>query len=107
MAENKSNIFDKIPDNIDKEIFNDIVKTKKLRIERIISKGQTSPDSGWYDQDENEWVMVIEGCGVIAFFDGSKIKLNKGDYVNIPKHTKHKVIWTDTNNITLWLAIFY
>jgi cupin 2 domain-containing protein len=78
-----------------------------VRIERIVSSGQTSPESGWYDQNENEWVIVLEGFGTIQFEDGSEITLKKGDFVNIPAHTKHKVSETDKNNITIWLAVFY
>ena len=81
-----TNIFDKILTELPKEIFEDIIATDKLRIERIVSKGHTSPGVGWYDQDENEWVMVVSGCGVIEFFDGRKVTLKQGDYITIKAH---------------------
>jgi len=102
-----NNIFKNIPSNLDNEIFEDIQKSSNIRIERIISKGQSSPDSGWYDQIENEWLIVLQGSGIILFEGGKEKMLNKGDYINIPAHTKHKVKWTDPEEITLWLAIFY
>ncbi|MCG8672505.1 MAG: cupin domain-containing protein [Pseudomonadales bacterium] len=103
----QGNIFDKIPDDLLNEQFQDIISTPGVRIERIISKGHSSPQSGWYDQQENEWVIVLEGAGVVVFEDGREFKLKKGDYLNIPQHTKHKVKWTDPSNITVWLAVFY
>lgn len=70
-------------------------------------KWHTSPALGWYDQDENEWVMVIEGSGTIEFDDGVSVTLDRGDYLNIPAHRKHKVSWTDPSRVTIWLAVFY
>ena len=102
-----SNIFDSIPEDMQAEVFEDIVRLPNLRIERIISKGHTSPETGWYDQDENEWVMVIDGQATIEFNDGYFVALRKGDYLNIPAHTKHKVSWSDPNQITIWLVVFY
>ncbi len=101
-----ANIFESIPANLEAEVFEDIIKSSSIRVERIISKGQSTPADSWYDQEEHEWVMVIEGRAVLEFENGL-ITLNKGDYINIPAHCKHKVHWTDPDHITLWLAIFY
>lgn len=103
---NLSNIFSSIPANLEKEIFEDILTLPNLRVERIISRGQSSPDVGWYDQLEHEWVLVLEGNAILEFETGP-IALGKGDYLNIPAHTKHKVKWTDPTQTTIWLAIFY
>ncbi|MFA7098120.1 MAG: cupin domain-containing protein [Gammaproteobacteria bacterium] len=104
---NPKNILDSLPVDLKTEVFEDIVRSSQVRIERIVSKGHTSPESGWYDQDENEWVMVIEGRASLLFEDGSTCDLAAGDYVNIPAHVKHKVIWTDPDRLTVWLAVFY
>ena len=101
------NLFDGIPDKISSEIFQTILESDNVRIERIVSKGHTSPEQGWYDQEENEWVAVLQGHGVIEFKDGSPKELKPGDYLNIPAHTLHKVSWTDPNIETVWLAVFY
>ena len=101
------NIFESIPEKFDKEVFEDLLKKDGVRIERILSQGQTSPENGWYDQDEHEWVMVLQGAGIITFEDGSEVKMEKGDFLNIPKHHKHKVSWTDPDQVTVWLAVFY
>ncbi len=104
---NIRNIFQEIPDELGAEVFEDIVSSDGIRVERIISKGHTSPETGWYDQNENEWVMVLEGSGTLMFEGGGEVTLSKGDHINIPKNTKHKVTWTDPDNITIWLAVFY
>ncbi len=103
----KKNIFEKIPDDLKEELFEDILLSKDLKVERIVSSGHTSPESGWYNQEENEWVVVLEGSGTILFENGIERVLNKGDYLNIPAHTKHKVTRTDPKNLTIWLAVFY
>ena len=103
----KHNLFANIPTNIVDEVFNDIITTDSIRIERIISTGQTSPDEGWYDQDQNEWVIVVKGRAQLTFASGEVVDLTAGDYVNIPAHSKHSVSYTDTEQTTVWLAIFY
>ncbi len=102
------NIFNDIPSNLSKEILDEIILTDKIRIERIISKGQTSPENFWYDQEENEWVIVIKGKAKLKIIDEDElIELNEGDYINIPSHKKHRVEWTDPEIETIWLAVFY
>lgn len=103
----KQNIFDQIPTDLPEEVFQDLCVGQNMRIERILSKGQHSPESGWYDQDENEWVMVLQGHAKIGFQDGKEVELQRGDYLNIPAHCKHKVSWTDPKQTTVWLAVFY
>lgn len=102
-----NNILQNIPADLSEEVVADLLTAQSIRIERIISKGQTSPEHGWYDQTENEWVIVLQGAGELEFENGSKLRLGVGDYINIPKHQKHKVSWTDPNSVTIWLAIFY
>ena len=102
-----NNIFDTIPKNLDKEIVESLIESDRFRIERIISKGHASPDSGWYDQDENEWVILLKGEAILLFEDESSMTLIAGDFINIPAHKKHKVTWTAPNVETIWLAIHY
>ncbi|MFO7524558.1 MAG: cupin domain-containing protein [Ignavibacteriaceae bacterium] len=103
----QSNILGNIPSAIKNEISEIILNSKHIRIERIISNGQVSPENFWYDQDENEWVMVLNGKAKLKFENDEILELETGDYVNIPAHKKHKVIWTNTNEETIWLAVFY
>ena len=101
-----NNLFTSLPVRFDKEVVEVLCRSANLRIERILSKGHTSPAEGWYDQSENEWVVVLEGSGTILFENGAEARLHKGDYVNIPAHTRHKVVWTDPDQVTIWLAVF-
>ncbi len=104
---NTKNLFTDIPQDLDTEVFDTLLQSGDTRIERIISKGHKSPESGWYDQEQHEWVMLLEGAATITFESGKETNLNKGDYLNIPAHTKHKVLWTDPSCETIWLAVFY
>ncbi|MFS1444299.1 MULTISPECIES: cupin domain-containing protein [unclassified Vibrio] len=101
------NIYADIPSSLPNEMFNALISNENIRIERILSHGHSSPEEGWYNQDENEWVMVLEGQGVIEFEDGRVVTLSKGDYINIAGREKHKVIGTVENVVTIWLAVFY
>lgn len=102
-----NNIFDAIPKNLEAESFQRLVESKAIKIERIVSRGHHSPDSGWYDQNENEWVMLVQGEATLAFADAASITLRAGDFVNIPAHTKHRVAWTSPETETIWLAVHY
>ena len=104
----KENIYNNIPKKFSDEVIENILKNKSIRIERIMSKGHSTPKEFWYDQDENEWVIVLNGKAEI-FFDGdiNPIQLKKGDYLNINAHVKHRVEYTDPDIETIWLAVFY
>ena len=101
------NIFENIPVDLHSEVFDSLVEANGVRIERIISRGHASPESGWYDQPRDEWVMVLRGKAIIAFEDKSPVTLREGDYINIRAHEKHRVEWTDPEVETVWLAVHY
>ncbi|MCP3870593.1 MAG: cupin domain-containing protein [Gammaproteobacteria bacterium] len=103
----KKNIYQQIPVDTPSEVFEILVDKGDVKIERIISRGHKSPDKGWYNQDREEWVMVLKGDASIAFEDDTVVHLHAGDYLNIPAHRKHKVIHTSTLPETIWLAVFY
>ncbi len=101
------NLYRQIPDTFDEEIFELLAQGENVEIKRIISNGHTSPGTGWYDQSQYEWVLVLKGSASISFENGKVIDLNEGDYLNILPHQKHKVIRTSTATETIWLAIHY
>jgi cupin 2 domain-containing protein len=101
------NFLSALPQNLDAEVFEDIIRAQHVRIERIVSKGHRSPAEGWYDQEEHEWVMVLQGRASLLFESGERYDLGPGDYVNIPAHARHQVAWTDPKMPTVWLAVFY
>ncbi|MCH7548676.1 MAG: cupin domain-containing protein [Candidatus Krumholzibacteriota bacterium] len=85
-----------------------LIDSAGVRIERIVSHGHASPEGFWYDQDENEWVVLLAGAARLRFeSDNKTIELGPGDHVNIPAHTRHRVDWTQPDTDTIWLAVFY
>jgi len=103
----KTNIFKAIPKDLKKEFFKQLLCKNNLKIQKIVSKGHSSPKSGWYNQNDNEWVIVLKGKAVLSFKNAKDVTLKKGDFINIPTNVKHKVSWTKPNKKTIWLAIHY
>ncbi|MDH5764572.1 MAG: cupin domain-containing protein [Gammaproteobacteria bacterium] len=101
------NLFSNIPASLPDEIFETIVKSEYVHIERIVSKGHKTVENKWYDQEKNEWVLLIKGSAQISFDQGMAVVLKPGDYMNIPAHKKHRVDWTDNDVETIWLAVHY
>lgn len=91
--------------SLNKEIINNIIDVNTVRIEQIISTGQNSDSDFWYDQDEAEWVVVLQGFGIIEYKDNSTIILHAGDSLFIPPHIIHRI--KETANPTIWLAVFF
>jgi cupin 2 domain-containing protein len=102
-----NNIFEAIPEQLDEELLDIIATGKNVRIERIVSQGHSSPASGWYDQQQHEWVIVLQGEAVVCYESGEQYRLKPGSYLDIPAHTRHKVKWTDPQVKTIWLAVHY
>ena len=102
------NIFENIPVDIPEELVEIISETNKIRIERIVSRKHSSPADFWYDQAENEYVILLKGKAGLTFENrDGLIVMKPGDYLNIPAHMRHRVEWTDPEEDTIWLAIYY
>lgn len=101
-----SNLFTDIPTNLPQELFTTLLAASNVRIERIVSHGHTSPEGYWYDQDQHEWVLVLQGATRLSI-EGEIKELKPGDSINIRAHQKHRVEWTTTEEPTIWLAVFY
>jgi cupin 2 domain-containing protein len=77
-----------------------------LRIERIVSTGQATPEGQWYDQDSDEWVLVVKGAARLRIEGEEKDRdLAEGDWLLLPPHCCHRVTWTQSEPPTVWLAI--
>ncbi len=101
------NLFADIPGNLAHEWVEELQRTGQVRIERIVSRGQSSPVNFWYDQAEDEWVTVLAGKAILEIEGQSKMMLGVGDALHIPAHTRHRVEWTDPQHNTIWLAVFW
>ena len=102
------NLFSGIDSQGDSEQFTELLRSPNVRIERIVSTGQTTPAGKWLDQPENEWVALLQGAAHLRFENESSVReLKPGDYVHIPAHTRHRVDWTDPKQVTIWLAVHF
>ena len=101
------NLFTDISGEMPDEICTQIVRADDVRIERIVSRGQASPPGFWYDQETNEWVLLVKGSALLRFFDGTEIALTPGDHLLIPRQVRHRVVRTDPEGETVWLAVHY
>ena len=100
------NFFDYIKD-YDNEVLDFLHQGKNIRVERIISCGQSSPEGFFYDQEEHEWVLLLQGSAKIGYDNGGEITLQKGDSLFIPAHVKHRVNYTSKDPCCIWLCVFY
>jgi cupin 2 domain-containing protein len=102
------NLFGDIPADLPAELCTPLLQKSGFRVERIVSQGHASPPGFWYDQEENEWVIVLEGGAAVEIEGFSEtFTLLRGSYINIPAHKKHRVVSTDPSEKTVWLAIHY
>lgn len=101
-------IFANIPEQLPDELFERILKRGGIEIERIVSKGHMTPAGQWYDQDWDEWVLLLQGRATLLHQHVAEpIHLQAGDYLLIPAHCRHRVEWTDPTIETIWLAIHW
>ena len=77
-----------------------------VRVERIESRGHVTPQGQTYDQSEDEWVYIAAGAARLWLEDRGEISLNTGDHLFIPARCRHRVVWTDADCATVWIALF-
>ena len=87
------------------EMCDDLAIIAGVRIERIVSRGQTTPEGSWYDEDHDEWVVVLQGEGTVGFADGRCVRLGQGDSLMLPAHCRHRVVSTSSHPACIWLAL--
>lgn len=97
------NLLAAVPAGEGGEAFESLFEAAGLRIERIVSHDHASPEGFWYDQPQDEWVMVATGEAVIEFGDGSRRSLRPGDWLVLRAHLRHRV--AATFGRTVWLAV--
>jgi cupin 2 domain-containing protein len=86
--------------------FSDVLaRGEDLRIERIVSHGHRTPEGEWYDQDEDEWVALLQGEASIEWKNGDIVELLSGDWLLIPAHRQHRVAFTSHDPPCVWLAV--
>jgi len=101
-----TNLLADIPAHLPQELVQTILTRPNLRIERIVSQGHASPEGFWYDQEQHELVVLLQGAARLRFED-EVIEMAPGSIVDIPRRRRHRVEWIDPGQPTIWLAIFY
>ena len=84
------------------EIFNNLLSHKNVKINKIISPPNFVSEQ--FIQDEDEWVILLQGSAILEI--NQKItKIVKDSYIFIPAKTPHKILSTEPNIKTIWLAV--
>lgn len=100
------NLLADLPDAGAGEAFETLLDRPGLRIVRIVSAGQATQPGEWFDQDEDEWVLVIAGAAGLRVEGEADIRaLNPGDHAFLPARCRHRVEWTAPDTPTVWLAV--
>lgn len=101
------NLYDQVNRHHPGEDCTTLVETPFIEIKRIVSLNHPSPETGWYNQKETEWVTVLQGAAKLEFKSGEKVEMKPGDHLVIPAQREHRVIWTSPDQETVWLAVHY
>jgi cupin 2 domain-containing protein len=102
------NILAPLPAALEGEVFESITASGGVRIERIVSNGQATAEGEWYDQKQDEWVLLLAGSAGLLFADSAEpVRLGSGDHLLIPAGCRHRVAWTDPHQKTVWLAVHF
>lgn len=95
-----------VPDHCEGEVFETLLALPGVRIERIVSRGEVSPEGFWYDQEHTEWVVVLAGATRLMIEgEVAARSLGPGDAITLRPHVRHRVDWTDPERETVWLAV--
>ena len=102
-----ANLLDPLPPAKRAEVFTELLAQNGMRIERIVSGGQVTPEEAPSVQDADEWVVVLQGSAAIRLEGHAEAALAPGDHLLIPGGTKHWVTRTDPDPPTVWLAVHF
>lgn len=116
------NIFDLKDLSEKEEVVRILAEGKNVKIEKIISTGQTTD---WQESEQNEFVILVQGEAEIEYFEdknfekngniiknqrntnNKKLQLEKGDTILINRGEKHRVSYTNKNPCCIWICIFF
>jgi cupin 2 domain-containing protein len=102
----RGNLAAGIPRDLPEEHLTTLARARGLRVERIVSRGHVSPPGFWYEQDEDELVVLIAGAARLAIEGEGEAELTAGDWIDLPRRVRHRVTWTDPDRDTIWLAVY-
>ena len=100
-----ANLFAKLPSARRAEAFSALLDRPEVRIERIVSHGQATPEDEPMVQAQDEWVVLLQGEAGIRIEDSVAVTLRPGDYLTIAGGQRHWVTFTAKDEPTVWLAV--
>jgi cupin 2 domain-containing protein len=104
----RGNIFGDLPSHAPEEFFETVLQAAGFRMERIVSMGHATPAGEWYDQEADEWVLLVRGSAGLRIEGEEEIlTLRPGDHLLLPARMRHRVEWTDSATATVWLALHF
>jgi cupin 2 domain-containing protein len=110
MAEQSHNLLLDLPNAQTGEVFTELLARPGLRIERIVSAGQSSKERLFYDQEQSEWILLLQGCAQLELEVAGQMQcvtLQQGSFLHIPARCRHRVLSTSKQVQTVWLAIHF
>jgi cupin 2 domain-containing protein len=104
----EGNLFGGMSEFLPQEQLETLLETTSFRLERIVSAGHATPSGEWFDQDRDEWVILLTGSACLRFADEDDPRqVQPGDYLLISAHRRHRVERTDPSVKTVWLALHF
>ncbi len=100
------NLYKDIPEASAGEVVDTLLDDPDVRIERIVSHGHSSPPGFWYEQNQDEWVLVLKGNAILEFAGGRTVAMEEGDSLLIHAGEKHRVAFTSSEPACVWLCVF-
>ena len=98
------NLFVPVPgDEGVAEQFFPLLRGTGFRLEHIVSHGRAGEPGAWYDQAEDEWVVLLRGSATLVFEPEEALSLAAGDALLIPARRRHRV--AETSSDAVWLAL--
>lgn len=98
------NIFELPSASYKEEFLESLMESKAVRIERIVSSGHTTD---WYDQEEEEYVILLQGTAHLEYENKEIVKLQSGDTLHLPAHKRHRVVYTSKEPPCIWICVFW
>ena len=102
-----SNLFANLPVETNDEVFTELLSRPGARIERIVSNGQSTPEDSPFNQDHDEWVLLLRGSASLWVDGDGEHDLHPGDHMLIPARRTHRVTRTAKDEPTVWLAVHF
>jgi cupin 2 domain-containing protein len=100
-----ANLLADLPTRLVDEDFSALLERPGVRLERIVSTGQATPEGQWLNQPGEEWVLLLSGAAGLTLEGEDVLSLCPGDHLLIPAGRRHRVDWTDPDAPTVWLAV--